>query len=566
MAYKTNLIKNKREQLKAQMDDFATFQWRGHDMFEDFGCFIINDKNGSLKFYNGPGFSNQYAKPQFSSSVSGLLGIDFKQQTIPMKVGLYWFTIEEYEKFLHEIGPDQINYLTFNFAKDYGYLVKLGKISDSPRHILGRDETGEYRYYTELDLTWELLGDNCVRSNLPYEYKRKSGETSSTNYTWVFDSVYSDMKDNSKLDTPLFFEIPLSFSDSSATLSLSAINETEVKLFDIELQNLTINNSWKPGPYKINYTANGFPTLISTPLESVWVEETSVDTRLITVNELPNILPYDISATARYDSVKQCGDVTLEINPNYMIISAQITSGGDTLINQTINSNYDTVVFSFGSNSDSEFEEIQFEVELIIGINRRTVGENHSLQPLFLPIRYNDKNYHYVFFEVDYNENRGDNQIILIQELNKIETIQKISTTEYVWTWGQPQVSAQNFLSYVKNTEVDKTQLSGEDYWAQYYNVYQMFLRYDSETGLIYIQEGSNNSWHLLNYQTNLTGNYILKSAQVSKFLLPGKLNNPQLNSTEWSFKLKTTGVDLSTGPIDAYNSALTIYARKKIV
>ena len=89
MAYKTNLIKNKREQLKSQMDDFATFQWRGHDMFEKFGCFIINDKNGSLKFYNGPSFSNQYAKPQFSSSVSGLLGIDFKQQTIPMKVGLY---------------------------------------------------------------------------------------------------------------------------------------------------------------------------------------------------------------------------------------------------------------------------------------------------------------------------------------------------------------------------------------------------------------------------------------------------------------------------------------------
>ena len=32
MSYKTNLTHNKREQLKSQMDDFATFQWRGHDM------------------------------------------------------------------------------------------------------------------------------------------------------------------------------------------------------------------------------------------------------------------------------------------------------------------------------------------------------------------------------------------------------------------------------------------------------------------------------------------------------------------------------------------------------
>jgi hypothetical protein len=28
----STLITNKREQLKTQMDDFATFQWRGQDM------------------------------------------------------------------------------------------------------------------------------------------------------------------------------------------------------------------------------------------------------------------------------------------------------------------------------------------------------------------------------------------------------------------------------------------------------------------------------------------------------------------------------------------------------
>ena len=568
MAYKTNLIKNKREQLKSQMDDFATFQWRGHDMFEKFGCFIINDKNGSLKFYNGPSFSNQYAKPQFSSSVSGLLGIDFKQQTIPMKVGLYWFTIEEYEEFLHEIDPHQINYLTFNFAKDYGYLVKLGKISDSPRHILGRDENGEYRYYTELDLTWELLGDNCVRSNLPYEYKRDSSETSSSVYTWVFDEEHSDMKDNSKLDTPLLFEIPLTFTDSTATLALDAkIQDKNINLFNIELQNLIVKNSWKPGPYQMNHF-NELPTFVRTPIQGVWVEETSVKTLLIKVNELSKIFSdcYNISATAHYDPDKEYGYVALEIDPNYMIISAAIR-GIVISTNQTTNSNYDTVIFSFGSSNDEEFREMEFSVELTIGVNRKTLGENHSLQPLSLPIRYNDKNYHYVFFEKDNNEDLNDNYIVLIQALNKLNTIQKISETQYVWTWDKPTTDKEKFLSYIDNMSVNTEKLDNKDFWAQYYNIYQMFLRYDSETGLIYIQEGSDDTWHLLNYQINsTTGDYILKNAYVSKFLLPGTLNTPQLNSKDWSFELKTTGIDLSMGPIDAYNTALTIYARKKIV
>jgi hypothetical protein len=103
MSYRTNLNKTiiitqdgtsveipiERARLKAQLDDFATFQWRGCDMFDKFGCFIINEQKGGLKFYNGPGYTNQYAKPQFSTSVNGLLGVDFKQQTISMKVGLY---------------------------------------------------------------------------------------------------------------------------------------------------------------------------------------------------------------------------------------------------------------------------------------------------------------------------------------------------------------------------------------------------------------------------------------------------------------------------------------------
>jgi hypothetical protein len=33
-----------------------------------------------------------------------------------------------------------------------------------------------------------------------------------------------------------------------------------------------------------------------------------------------------------------------------------------------------------------------------------------------------------------------------------------------------------------------------DDFYATYHTIYQMFLRYDSESGLMYIQEGANTS------------------------------------------------------------------------
>ena len=246
MAYTTLNTKNKRDQLKTQLDDFATFQWRGHHMFDDFGCFIINEQKGGLKFYNGPSFTNQYAKTQFSSSVNTLLGVDFKQQTIPMKVGLYWFTIEEYQEFLECIGPYQVNYITFDFDDKYGYLVKSGKIADSTKYVIGTDENGKKRYYTELDLTWEVLGDSCVRSNLSYEY---DATINNKVCTWTAKTNV-DMTNTSLLDTPLVFEIPCCFTNHQATLTLDAFLEEKTtngytfplitkRLFDLKLQNLT---------------------------------------------------------------------------------------------------------------------------------------------------------------------------------------------------------------------------------------------------------------------------------------------------------------------------------------
>lgn len=88
MSYKTNLGKNKRAQLKSRMDDFTSFLWASHDMFEEFGAFIVGGKD-ALKFYNGSNFTNQYAKPQFEGASPLLTGVNFDVQKIEFTIGVY---------------------------------------------------------------------------------------------------------------------------------------------------------------------------------------------------------------------------------------------------------------------------------------------------------------------------------------------------------------------------------------------------------------------------------------------------------------------------------------------
>jgi hypothetical protein len=92
MALKTkisNITSQRRQQIKALQDEFTTFSWGGDDAFENFGAFIINDKKGSLKFYNGASFSNEYTSPQFGENGGYLQGVTFKQQTIDFTIGVY---------------------------------------------------------------------------------------------------------------------------------------------------------------------------------------------------------------------------------------------------------------------------------------------------------------------------------------------------------------------------------------------------------------------------------------------------------------------------------------------
>lgn len=242
MSYKTNIsniTKQRRNQIQSRLDDFATFTWRGQEAFEICGAFIIAEKRGDLKFYNGPSFSNEYTKPQFSSSSGNLIGVSFNRQQITFKMGAYWFSIEEWQDFIDWINAYEVNYLTFTHSPDYGYLVKLAKITDSPRYIVGY-ENGSPRYYTEMDLTWDLQGENCVRANLPYEWKWEGNQ---------FSLNSNGPTKNSRLETPLLLTIPLSYTESPASLSFSASYQDQepIDLCSVSLNNLPYNS------YKQNF-------------------------------------------------------------------------------------------------------------------------------------------------------------------------------------------------------------------------------------------------------------------------------------------------------------------------
>lgn len=184
----SNLTTKPRELLKKQMDDFATFVWRGVKSFDTYGAFIINNKN-SLKFYNGPSFTNEYSKPKFSSTGSNLTGISFSTQTISFQVGAYWLTEAEYREFINWLNPYEISYLGFDFEDKYDYLVKLSKIGDSTRYIIGRNENNEPCYYTELNLTFEVQGEACARARYGYEFKISSSLDNKTKQLTINSNI-----------------------------------------------------------------------------------------------------------------------------------------------------------------------------------------------------------------------------------------------------------------------------------------------------------------------------------------------------------------------------------------
>ena len=260
-----------RRQLKNAMDAFTTFSWRGAEAFKSFGAFISADKPGDLKFYNGPGFSNEYSKPQFSQ-YTNLLGVNLNTQTISFKIGVYWIDIDTYRKFLDWLNPFIIDTLAFGFDNQYCYQVKLSKIQDSPRYIVGhekRDNDSVPMYYTEFTLGFEVQGQACARTQRPYNWKYtvQNSTPAITGGSHGLEGVAQLTEDfTSDLDVPFTtsFGITLksgqgkSFSTDGLKLNIQyefvMPTDKTITLFDITLHNLT----WLAT--KVGSTESSIPT------------------------------------------------------------------------------------------------------------------------------------------------------------------------------------------------------------------------------------------------------------------------------------------------------------------
>lgn len=239
-------ISEPRQLLKKRMDRFATFTWRGVNSFDKYGAFIINNKN-SLKFYNGPSFTNEYSKPKFATA-GNLVGISFSTKIIPLQIGAYWLTEKEYREFIHWLNPYEISYLGFDYEDKYDYLVKLSKVDEiSTRYIVGYNENGEPCYYTELNLTFEVQGEACARARHAYEFKTTYSSTDSSELTLSFDNTKEDTYIESDLNFPFILETSFKAKQVADVIVKAILQKgtEQISLFDVSLQNLiTAGSLW----------------------------------------------------------------------------------------------------------------------------------------------------------------------------------------------------------------------------------------------------------------------------------------------------------------------------------
>ena len=272
---------HERKRIKWGIDDFASFTWRGIDAFETFGAFIINNKN-SLKFYNGPSFSNEYTKPQFETAAGQLTGVTFQTQKIDFMMGVYWISEEDYRQMIYWLHPYEINTLTFGFEPNYFYQVKLASIDNGIRYIVGYEDN-KPMYYTEMKVTFEIQGPPVAYGNTYFAFKseRDNTENKIIKYTGFIDTEHETRQ--SDLETPLILEtsIDLSkieFKNETSELSDEDLiqndlllsvrvgyddNKTDTqKLFEVIFKNLNFGEHLDQTSNKLNITYNSESALL----------------------------------------------------------------------------------------------------------------------------------------------------------------------------------------------------------------------------------------------------------------------------------------------------------------
>lgn len=222
------------------LDNYAKFYW-DDELMTKYHAFIINEKQGSLKFYNGPSFSNNYTKPQFESASTRFSGVTFNTQQITFTIAVYAVTIEEYRQLIYKLHPYTIANLIFGFDDKWRYIVKLAKREDSTRYIIGKNSNNKDLYYTELKLTFEIQGDAVAHSVTELDYTVDTQDTSKV-ITFKKNGVLS----KTDLETPFLLTFNVSqFTDSLSTVHavIQSENKHTLDLFNISFTNLNNEES-----------------------------------------------------------------------------------------------------------------------------------------------------------------------------------------------------------------------------------------------------------------------------------------------------------------------------------
>lgn len=222
------------------LDNYAKFYW-DDELMTKYHAFIINEKKGSLKFYNGPSFSNNYTKPQFESASTRFSGVTFNTQQITFAIAVYAVTIEEYRQLIYKLHPYTIANLIFGFDEKWRYIVKLAKREDSTRYIIGKNSNNKDLYYTELKLTFEVQGDAVAHSVTELDYTVSTEDTSKV-ITFKKNGILS----KTDLETPFLLTFNVSgFTDSLSTVHavIQSENAHTLDLFNISFTNLNKEES-----------------------------------------------------------------------------------------------------------------------------------------------------------------------------------------------------------------------------------------------------------------------------------------------------------------------------------
>ena len=252
MAHYSTLDNDLWGKVEPLLDNYAKFYWDDEPMTK-YHAFIINEKKGSLKFYNGPSFSNNYTKPQFESASTRFSGVTFNTQQITFTIAVYAVTIEEYRQLIYKLHPYTIANLIFGFDDEWRYIVKLAKREDSTRYIIGKNSNNKDLYYTELKLTFEIQGDAVAHSVTELDYT-PSGEkelidTQDASKTIKYREITfqkNGIFSKSDLETPFLLTFNVSqFTDSLSTVHavIQSENAHTLDLFNISFTNLNDKES-----------------------------------------------------------------------------------------------------------------------------------------------------------------------------------------------------------------------------------------------------------------------------------------------------------------------------------